>query len=142
MAAPGSAPLVQLPCVTFGGTNFQEWSTMLCVCLNSHRIWGHLTGLSPPPVPARPEEPTIGVDGVPSSAQVMEDYAHAVEQYMADLADYNAWLANEARATQIIFGSIKVEFAMDLSTLPTTKAMWEWAQALYQPSTLLSTSPL
>jgi hypothetical protein len=53
---------------------------------------------------------------------------------MADLAVYNAWLADEARATQSILGSMKVEFAMDLSTLPTTQAMWERAQALYQPS--------
>jgi hypothetical protein len=83
MAAPCSAPLMQLPCVTFDGTNFREWSTMLYVCLNSHRIWGHLTGLSPPPVPAHLEEPTVGVDNVPSSAQVMEDYAHELS---------NTWL--------------------------------------------------
>jgi hypothetical protein len=75
MAAPRSAPLVQLPSVTFNGTNFREWSTMLRVCLNNHHIWGHLTGLSPSrPVPPRPEEPTVGADGVPN-AQVMEDYA-------------------------------------------------------------------
>jgi hypothetical protein len=48
---------------------------MLRVCLNNHHIWGHLTGLSPSrPVPPRPEEPTVGADGVPN-AQVMEDYA-------------------------------------------------------------------
>jgi hypothetical protein len=53
---------------------------------------------------------------------------------MADLADYDAWLVDEAQATQILLGSMKVEFAMDLSALPTTQAMWERAQALYQPS--------
>jgi hypothetical protein len=37
MAAPRSNPLVQLPSVTFAGTNYREWSTMLHVCLNSHR---------------------------------------------------------------------------------------------------------
>jgi hypothetical protein len=36
---------------------------MLRVCLNSHRIWGHLTCLSPsPPVSARLEELTAGPD--------------------------------------------------------------------------------
>ena len=73
---------------------------MLRVCLNSHRIWGHHTGLSSSPhVPTRPEEPTAGVDGVPPTAEVMDAYAQAVEHYMTDLADYDAWLADQARAT-------------------------------------------
>jgi hypothetical protein len=38
-APPRSTPLVQqLPSVTFDGTNFQKWSTMFRVCLNSHHI--------------------------------------------------------------------------------------------------------
>lgn len=64
----------------------------------------------------------------------MEAYAQAVEQYMANLADYDDWLADEAWATQILLSSMKVEFSMDISTLPTTQAMLERAQALYQPS--------
>jgi hypothetical protein len=75
-APPRSTPLVQhLPFVTFDGTNFLEWSTMLRACVNSHRIWGHLTGLSPSPVPAHPKELTTGPDGVPPSAEVMDAYA-------------------------------------------------------------------
>jgi hypothetical protein len=66
--SPRSNPVVQLPFVTFDGTNFREWSTMFRSCLNSHCIWGHLIGLSPPPDPEHPEEPTAGVDGVPPSA--------------------------------------------------------------------------
>jgi hypothetical protein len=53
VARPRSTPLTQLPFVTFDGTNFREWSTMLRMCLNSHRIWVHLTGLSPSHVPKR-----------------------------------------------------------------------------------------
>src|SRR5438105_15907098 len=58
----------------------------------------------------------------------------AVEQYMSDLSDYEDWTAAEARATQILLGSMKVEFAMDIATLPSTQAMWERAQPPYQPS--------
>jgi hypothetical protein len=43
------------------------------------------------------------------------------------LSTIDAWLADEAQATQFRLGSIKVEFAMDLSALPTTQAMWEQA---------------
>jgi hypothetical protein len=63
--APARSPLaVPLPNVTFDGNNFWEWSTMLRMCLDSQRLWGHLTGHTPcPAVPVRPVEPTIGVDG-------------------------------------------------------------------------------
>jgi hypothetical protein len=64
MAAPHSAPAVPLLNVTFDGNNFQEWSMMLHVCLDSQRLWGHLTGHTPrPAVPVHPAEPTTGVDG-------------------------------------------------------------------------------
>jgi hypothetical protein len=53
---------------------------------------------------------------------------------MVDLADYDTWLADEAQTTQILLGSMKVEFAIDLFALPSTQEMWERAQALYQPS--------
>jgi hypothetical protein len=46
---------------------------------------------------------------------------------MTDLADYDDWLADEAWATQILLGSMKVEFGMDLSSLPSTQAIWERA---------------
>jgi hypothetical protein len=62
-----------------------------------NRIWGHLTSMSPP-VRERPEEPTVGANGVPL-AHVMEVYAQAVDHYMVDLVDYDAWPADEARAT-------------------------------------------
>jgi hypothetical protein len=51
----------------------------------------------------------IGTDGVPPT-QVMEVSAQVAEQYMVDLADYDAWLADEARVTQIFLGSMKVNF--------------------------------
>jgi hypothetical protein len=57
-------------------------------------------------------------------------YAQAVEHYMVDLADYDAWLADKARMTQNVLGSIKVEFVMNLSALPSTQAMWERVHAL------------
>lgn len=47
-------------------------------------------------------------------------YAQAVEHYMVDLADYDAWLADKVRMTQNVLGSIKVEFVMNLSALPST----------------------
>ena len=53
---------------------------------------------------------------------------------MLDLSNYEDWLAVEICATQILLGSMKIEFAMDLSVLPSTQAMWEHAQDLYQPS--------
>lgn len=62
-------------------------------------------------------EPTAGADGVPP-AEVMEAYAQAVEQYMVDLADYDAWLADEAQVTQILFGSTKVELPWTLLLCP------------------------
>jgi len=49
-----------------------------------------------------------------------------------DLSDYEDWQAAEARAKSILLTSMKIEFAMDLSTLPSTQAMWERAQELYQ----------
>src|SRR6266540_3829390 len=136
MAAPSRPPaMVPFPNVTFDGNNYREWSTMLWVCLDSHRLWVHLTGRSPcPSVPVRPAEPPAGVDGAPPFAQAMVDYTRVVEQYMFDLSDYEDWTAAEARATQILLGSMKVEFAMDIAHLPSTQAMWERAQALYQPS--------
>src|SRR5438105_10086675 len=136
MAAPPRPPaMVPFPNVTFDGNKYREWSTMLRVCLDSHRLWDHLTGWSPyPSVPVRPAEPPAVADGAPPSAQAMADYTRAVEQYMSDLSDYEDWTAAEAHATQILLGSMKVEFAMDIASLPSTQAMWERAQALYQPS--------
>jgi hypothetical protein len=101
---------------------------MLRVCLDSQRLWGHLTGRTPcPPVPVRPVEPTVGEDGAPPSDEVRKGYTEASEQYMLDLADYEDWLATEARTTQILLGSMQIEFAMDLSALPSTQAMCERA---------------
>jgi hypothetical protein len=40
----------------------------------------------------------------------MEVYAQVAEQYMVDLADYYAWLVDEARVTQIFLSSMKVNF--------------------------------
>jgi hypothetical protein len=51
---------------------------------------------------------------------------------MFDLSDYEDWAADEARATQILLGSMKVEFAMDLASLPSTREMWACAMELYQ----------
>jgi hypothetical protein len=59
-------------------------------------------------------------------------YIEASEQYMFDLSDYEDWAADEARAAQIFLGSMKVEFAMDLTSLPSTREMWERAVELYQ----------
>jgi hypothetical protein len=50
---------------------------------------------------------------------------------MFDLSDED-WVADEARATQILLGSMKVESAMDLASLPSTRVMWERATELYQ----------
>jgi hypothetical protein len=113
---------------------------MLRVCLNNHRIWGHLAGMSPP-APTRPEEPTAGADGVPPSTEVMNAYAQAVEHYMVDLADYDAWLVDEARVTQILLGSMKVEFAMDLSNLPPLMRCGSRHRLSTNRAALLSTSP-
>jgi hypothetical protein len=55
---------------------------------------------------------------------------------MTDLADSDAWLADEAWATHIFLDDMKVAFAMDLLALPSTQAMWERAQALYQPNNI------
>jgi hypothetical protein len=52
---------------------------------------------------------------------------------MFDLSDYEDWCVAEARATHIL-DSMKIKFAMDLSSLPSTQAMWEHAKSLYQPS--------
>jgi hypothetical protein len=51
---------------------------------------------------------------------------------MFDLSDYEDWAADEARATLILLGSMKVELAMDLASLPSTRVMWECATELYQ----------
>jgi hypothetical protein len=94
---------------------------MLHVCLDSQRLWGHLTGRTPRPfVSVRLDEPTTGADGAPPSDEPQVAYTEASEQYMFDLSDYEDWAANEARATQILLGSMKVEFAMDLTSLPST----------------------
>lgn len=42
------------------------------------------------------------------------------EHYMVDLADYDTWLADEAQTTQILLGSMKVEFSIDHFALPST----------------------
>jgi hypothetical protein len=36
---------------------------------------------------------------------------------MFDLSDYEDWVVDKARAAQIVFGSMQVEFAMDLASL-------------------------
>jgi hypothetical protein len=51
---------------------------------------------------------------------------------MFDLSDYEDWAADEACAAQILLGSMKVEFAMDLASLPSTREMLERATKLYQ----------
>jgi hypothetical protein len=50
---------------------------------------------------------------------------------MFDLSDYEDWAADEAHAAQILLGNMKVEFAMDLASLPPTRVMWEHATELY-----------
>ncbi|KAJ1278914.1 hypothetical protein BS78_04G115500 [Paspalum vaginatum] len=133
-AAPRSAPAVPLPSVTFDGTKYREWSTMLEVYLESQRLWGHLTGSSPCPVVSdRPVDPAFGEDGAPPTAEAMDAYLHAIDQYVAEMGEYEDWRVEEARAKQILLASMKVEFAMDLTGLPSTQAMWERAQVLYQP---------
>ena len=108
---------------------------MLHVCLDSQHLWGHLIGQSPcPPVPIRPAEPLPGADGAAPSAADQQAFKEASEQYVIDLSDYEDWQAAEARAKSILLTSMKIEFAMDLSTLPSTQAMWERVQELYQPS--------
>jgi hypothetical protein len=105
---------------------------MLRVCLDSQRLWGHLTGRTPcPSIPVHPEEPTTGADGAPPSDEAQVAYTEASEQYMFDLSDYENWATDEARATQILLGSMKVEFAMDLASLPSTREMWARATELY-----------
>ncbi|WVZ79710.1 hypothetical protein U9M48_027261 [Paspalum notatum var. saurae] len=85
-AAPRSAPAVPLPSVTFDVTNYREWSTMLEVCLDSQRLWGHLTGSSPRPVVLdRPVEPVAGEDAAPPAAEAMDAYLHAIDQYVAEV---------------------------------------------------------
>ncbi|KAJ1282358.1 hypothetical protein BS78_03G045700 [Paspalum vaginatum] len=49
------------------------------------------------------------------------------------MGDYEDWRAEEAHAKQILLASMKVEFAMDLTGLLSTQAMWERSQVLYQP---------
>jgi hypothetical protein len=133
MATVRPNPTMPLPNVTFDGNNFREWSTMLRVCLHSQRLLGHLTGRTPrPSVLVRPEEPTTGADGAPPFDEAQVAYTEAIEQYMFDLSDYEDWAADEARATQILLGSMKVEFAMDLTSLPSTQEMWARATELYQ----------
>jgi hypothetical protein len=57
MAATCPPIVASPPNVTFDD-NFQEWSMMLGLCLDSQRLWGHLTSHSP-----CPDEPTTEVDG-------------------------------------------------------------------------------
>ena len=103
-ALPRAPALVPLPNVTFDGKSFPEWSTMLRVCLNSQRLWGHLTGRPPcPHVLVRPEEPIAEVDGAPPSDEIKKAYTEANENYMLDLSDYEDWLAAEARAIDPIW---------------------------------------
>jgi hypothetical protein len=47
-------------------------------------------------------------------------YTEASEHYMFDLSDYEDWAADGACVAQIQLGSMKVEFAMDLASLPST----------------------
>jgi hypothetical protein len=95
--------------------------------LDSQRLWGHLTGRTPhPSVPVRPEEPTTRADGALPS-----DDIDASEQYIFDLSDYKDWAADETRAAQILLGTMKVEFAMDLASLPSTQETWECSMDLY-----------
>jgi hypothetical protein len=41
---------------------------------------------------------------------------------MFDLSDYEDWCDAEAHATQILLGSMKIEFVMDLTCLPSTQS--------------------
>jgi hypothetical protein len=124
MVAAHSPPAVPLPNVTFDGNNFQEWSMMLRVCLDSQRLWGHLTGHTPrPAVLVHPAEPTTGADDALPTDEAQVDYTVASEQLMFDLSYYEDWAADEACAAQILLGSMEVEFAMDLSSLPSTRVM-------------------
>jgi hypothetical protein len=133
MAIVQPNPVVPLPNVTIDGNNFREWSTMLRVCLDSQRLWGYLTSQTPrPSIPVHPEEPTTGADGASPSDEAQVAYTKASEQYMFDLSDYEDWAADDACATQILLGSMKVEFAMDLASLPSTREMWSRAAELYQ----------
>jgi hypothetical protein len=97
-------------------------------------LWGHLTGRTPhPSVSVHPDEPTTGADGAPPSYEAQVAHTEASEQYMFDLSDYEDWEADEAHAAQILLCSMKVEFAMNLTSLPSTREMWECATELYQP---------
>jgi hypothetical protein len=49
---------------------------------------------------------------------------------MINLSNYEDWCAVAARATQLILGSLKVKFAMDLVSLSSTQVMWERATSL------------
>jgi hypothetical protein len=71
-------------------------------------------------------------DGAPPSDEARANYTMPSEQYMFDLSDYEDWAADEAHSAQIILGSMKAEFAMDLTSLPSTLVMWERATELYQ----------
>jgi hypothetical protein len=106
---------------------------MLHMYLDSQCLWGHLTVRTPrPSISVRPEEPTTGADGAPPSDEAQVAYTEASEQYMFDLSDYEDWATDKAHVTQIILGSMKVEFAMDLASLPSTQEMWARVTELYQ----------
>jgi hypothetical protein len=84
-------------------------------------MWGHLTDRTPRPfVSIHPKEPTTEADGAPPSDEAQVAYTEASEQDMFDLSDYEDWATDEARATQILLGSMKAEFTMDLTSLPST----------------------
>jgi hypothetical protein len=82
--------------------------------------------------PRVPKEPTTEADDASPSDEAQVAYTKASEQYMFDLSDYEDWAADDACATQILLGSMKVEFAMDLASLPSTREMWSRAAELYQ----------
>jgi hypothetical protein len=59
-----------------------------------------------PPVSVCVDEPTARADGAPPSDEAQVTYSEASEQYMIDLRDYEDWCDAEARATQIVLGSM------------------------------------
>jgi hypothetical protein len=73
-------------------------------------------------IPIHSDEPTTGADGAPSSDEAQTTYTTISEQYMFDLSDYEDWCDAEAHATQILLGSMKIEFVMDLTCLPSTQS--------------------
>jgi hypothetical protein len=80
MAALRPSTPVLLSNVTFDDTNFWEWSRMLHVCLDSERLWDHLTSHpARPPVPVCSGEPTIGADGALPSDDAHAAYTIASE---------------------------------------------------------------